>query len=61
MRAFKAFFLAEDGATAIEFGLFSALISLVALTGLTALDDGIAPVFDMSSDTVKSVLPAEDA
>jgi Flp pilus assembly pilin Flp len=56
MRALQAFLLAEDGATAIEFGLFSALVSVVALGALGAMDDGIAPVFEMSEDTVKSVL-----
>ena len=61
MRLLKAFLLAEDGATAIEFGLFSALVSLVALTGLGVLDDGVAPVFELSSDTVKSVMSGDDA
>ena len=61
MPLLKAFLAAEDGATPIEFGLFSALVSLVAITALGVMDDGIAPVFSVSDQAIKAAVPAGDA
>lgn len=55
------FLAAEDGATAIELGLFGALISMVAMTALGAMDDGIAPVFEAPTSTIKTVLASREA
>ena len=58
MRAFLTAFLADDsGATAIEYGLIGAMISVAALTALSAMGDGIAQVFDVSASSIDAVLP----
>lgn len=40
-RAVREFLHAEDGATAIEYGLIASLVFLVALTGIQALGKGV--------------------
>ena len=58
MRAsLKAFLVTEDGATAIEYGLIGALVSVAALTALSAMGDGVAQVFEISSGSIADVLP----
>lgn len=58
MRALLKSFIADDsGATAIEYGLIGAMVSVAALTALSAMGDGIANVFDISAAAVQDSLP----
>ena len=40
----------EDGATAIEYGLIAALISIAAITAMTGLGEQLGTTFDTVSD-----------
>lgn len=42
---FKAFAAAEEGATAIEYGLLAALFSVACIVAFTALGNGIGALF----------------
>ena len=44
----------ESGATAIEYGLIAALISVVIITGLTALGPALRNTFSSIGRTVSS-------
>ncbi len=44
----------ESGATAIEYGLIAALISVALITGATALGNAIDAKFSSIADTVNS-------
>jgi len=46
------FFKDEDGATAIEYGLIAALVSVAAIGALTAMGDNLSTMFE----TVSSAL-----
>ncbi len=46
MTTIKQFFLREDGATAIEYGLIAALIAVVIIGGATALGTNLGTTFD---------------
>jgi pilus assembly protein Flp/PilA len=54
------FLAAEDGATAIEYGLIAALVSVAAIGALGALGDSLDSLFTTVSDSVNGVIP-EDA
>lgn len=54
MRTLKAFFHDEDGATAIEYGLIAALLSVAIIFTLTQLQGSLVTTFD----SVKSALDA---
>jgi len=55
----KTFFRAEDGATAIEYGLIAALVSVAAIGALGALGDSLDELFGTVSDSVNGAIPAE--
>jgi pilus assembly protein Flp/PilA len=55
LKLFGRFFSDESGATAIEYGLIAALVSVAAILALTALGTELSNIFN----TVKSTL--EDA
>jgi pilus assembly protein Flp/PilA len=58
MRAtLKAFLASETGTTAIEYGLIGAMVSVFALTALSAMGDGIANIFDISAGAIQDSLP----
>jgi pilus assembly protein Flp/PilA len=58
MRAtLKAFLTSDSGATAIEYGLIGAMVSVAALTALSAMGDGIANIFDISSGAIQDSIP----
>ncbi|MGF1625213.1 MAG: Flp family type IVb pilin [Alphaproteobacteria bacterium] len=61
LASLKAFLSTEDGATAIEYGLIGAMVSVAALTALSAMGDGIAQVFEISAGSIDAVIPAGDA
>ena len=43
----------EAGATAIEYGLIAALVSVVIISALTLLGDNLTSTFDTVSDEMK--------
>lgn len=45
MRLIRAFIRAEDGATAIEYGLLAALFSVACILAFTTLGGGISALF----------------
>jgi pilus assembly protein Flp/PilA len=46
MKKLKKFFKAEDGATAIEYGLIAALISVVIIVAITLVGTNLTAVFN---------------
>jgi len=55
--ALKNFLVAEDGATAIEYGLIAALVSVAAISALSAMGDSLDSLFTTVSNSVDSALP----
>jgi pilus assembly protein Flp/PilA len=53
MRILRAFFADIDGATAIEYGLIAAIISVALLAGMGALSNNISNVFLGISNEMK--------
>lgn len=53
----KAFFADDCGATAIEYGLIGALVSVSALTALSSMGEGLQEVFNISSTSIEGALP----
>ena len=49
-----AFVRDEDGATAIEYGLIAALVSVAAIGALSALGDSLNVIFNMVSSELTS-------
>ena len=47
----------ESGATAIEYGLIAALISVALITGATALGDSLDNMFSGLSDVMDENIP----
>jgi pilus assembly protein Flp/PilA len=52
MTKFKQFLIQEDGATAIEYGLIVALVSLAVLGGLQLLGPALEQTFTDIADEV---------
>ncbi len=51
-------FLKDDsGATAIEYGLIAALVSVAAIAALTTLGDGLVTIFTAVSDELITAAP----
>jgi pilus assembly protein Flp/PilA len=48
----------ESGATAIEYGLIAALVSVVAITALTTIGTNLKSTFTSVGDTLKPAAPA---
>jgi len=57
MSMIKSFLRDEEGATAIEYGLIAALISVVIITAITALGTQLSTVFT----TISTKLTAANA
>ncbi|MEO1150553.1 MAG: Flp family type IVb pilin [Pseudomonadota bacterium] len=51
-KLFKAFVANEDGATAIEYGLIAALISVVVIGTVTAVGNNLNTTFDAIGDNL---------
>ncbi len=49
-----AFVRDEDGATAIEYGLIAALVSVACIAALSALGDSLNAIFNMVSSELTS-------
>ena len=54
----KSFINDESGATAIEYGLIAALVSVAAVGALGAMGDSLEAMFTTVSTTLNSALPA---
>ncbi|MDK1378658.1 MULTISPECIES: Flp family type IVb pilin [unclassified Sinorhizobium] len=54
MGKFAGFIRSRDGATAIEYGLLAALISIGLLIGLESLSDSLLGLFNHVVDTMES-------
>jgi len=48
----------ESGATAIEYGLIAALVSVAAIGALTAMGGSLNTMFEAVSSALKGALPA---
>ena len=53
MTKLKTFFKDESGATAIEYGLIAALISVVAIVAMQSLGDGLTSTFETVADELQ--------
>ena len=51
-----AFVRDEDGATAIEYGLIAALVSVAAIGALTAMGGSLATMFNTVSSSLSSAV-----
>ena len=47
----------ESGATAIEYGLIAALVSVAAITALTAMGSSLKNIFTFVATTLESAVP----
>ncbi|MHA1113863.1 MAG: Flp family type IVb pilin, partial [Alphaproteobacteria bacterium] len=54
---FKTFLTDESGATAIEYGLIAALVSVAAVTALTNMGTSLTSMFTTVSATLDGALP----
>lgn len=50
----RHFVKSEKGATAIEYGLIAALVSVAAITALSAMGDSLEQIFNFVSTTLSS-------
>ena len=55
---FKKFISQEDGATAIEYGLIAALVSVAAITALTEMGGSLDSLFGTVSDELDTAVLA---
>lgn len=54
----KRFLREEEGATAIEYGLIAALVSVAAITALSAMGDSLDGLFTQVSTEIDGVVAA---
>ncbi len=47
----------EDGATAIEYGLIAALVSIAAIAALSNLGDALVTTFEVVSSSLSNATP----
>jgi pilus assembly protein Flp/PilA len=57
MKIFARFAQDESGATAIEYGLIAALISVGIILAATALGNSLGDLFNGISDTLENNMP----
>ncbi len=57
MKRFKQFVEDESGATAIEYGLIAALVSVAAITALSAMGDSLSAMFTAVSSELDGATP----
>lgn len=58
MERIKNFFKDESGASAVEYGLLVALISVVIITAVTALGTNLTTVFNGAANALTAAAPA---
>lgn len=56
LRTFHSFVRDESGATAIEYGLIAALVSVAAITALTAMGSALNTMFTSVSSTLNGAV-----
>lgn len=56
MSSFKRFKKDESGATAVEYGLIAALISVAMIAGLGAFTDALNGVFALITNTIQNAM-----
>lgn len=54
MSIFKRFMESDSGATAVEYGLITALIAVSMIAGLGAFSDALNNVFGIVTNTIKN-------
>jgi len=54
LMSIKQFYIDEDGATAIEYGLIAALVSVAAITALSSMGDSLQTIFGLVSSSLNS-------
>ena len=57
----KSFYRDEDGATAIEYGLIAALVSVAAIAALGTLGNALTNIFSFVATSLESVVPVAPA
>lgn len=55
MKSLLKFAQCDSGATAIEYGLIAALISVAAIAVMTSVGDGIGDTFNKAKDAMDGV------
>jgi pilus assembly protein Flp/PilA len=55
--AIRKFLKDENGATAIEYGLIAALISIVVITGALSVGGSLGDLYNMVSSKVTGAIP----
>ncbi len=58
IRTFIRFAKDEDGATAIEYGLIAALVSVAAIAALGAVGDSLVEIFEVVSSELDAAATA---
>ena len=58
LKSFKLFCGDDSGATAIEYGLIAALVSVAAIGALTTLGQSLDTMFTTVSNAMTNALPA---
>ena len=53
-RTIRRFFKDEEGATAIEYGLIAALISIVAIAAMTNVGNNLKNIFNTVSNSLNT-------
>jgi pilus assembly protein Flp/PilA len=56
-RALTRFFREERGATAVEYGLIAALVSVASVVSLANLGGSISTMYQTVSNTISSTVP----
>ena len=56
LKSFKLFCVDESGATAIEYGLIAALVSVAAIGALTTMGDTLNTLFTTVSNSMNSAV-----
>ena len=56
LKVFRAFSKDESGATAIEYGLIAALVSVAAIGALTAMGDSLSTMFSTVSTALSTAV-----
>lgn len=58
MKILMSFFKEESGATAIEYGLIAALISVVAITAMQGVGGALEDKFELISEKLNAANPS---
>lgn len=60
MKLVKKFFANEDGATAIEYGLIAALVSVAAIVALREMGESLSGMFGNVSTELSTAVSGEE-